>query len=207
MVHPSLLSTKALIQTQGRGWHFFPQKLKERKKEKILNPTIKHHAELRKACGKGSGPIMGLCTLDRFFKLWNFKKYIYIYIKSFGYIFWNSFHFTSTYKIKVFENTHSIGLEIGTIELLNPRDIKQLRDQTYKILHIGAIQVAVKPLTRIGLNKPICVCLRDAQHNNFDDSFLGVMESNMAHSPIYFNCFPDLELSCINDMAMHKAQH
>ena len=31
------------------------------------------------------------------------------------------------------------------------------------------------------------------------------MESNMAHGPVYFNYFPDLELSCIVDMAIHKA--
>ena len=31
------------------------------------------------------------------------------------------------------------------------------------------------------------------------------MESNMAHDPVYFNYFPDLELSCIDDMAIHKA--
>ncbi|KAL6343084.1 hypothetical protein AAG906_018917 [Vitis piasezkii] len=31
------------------------------------------------------------------------------------------------------------------------------------------------------------------------------MESNMAHGPIYFNCFPYLELSCIDDMTIHKA--
>ena len=116
-----------------------------------------------------------------------------------------TFIFRSTYKIKVSENTHSIGSETETIELLNPKDIKMLREQSYKILHIGPIQVAVKPLTQIGLNKPICVCLKDARHNNFDDSLLRVMESNMAHGPIYFNCFPYLELSCIDDMTIHKA--
>ena len=31
------------------------------------------------------------------------------------------------------------------------------------------------------------------------------MESNMAHSPIYFNCFSNLELSCIDDLSTHKA--
>ena len=27
----------------------------------------------------------------------------------------------------------------------------------------------------------------------------------MAHGPVYVNCFPNLELSCINDMSIHKA--
>ena len=80
-----------------------------------------------------------------------------------------TFKFRSPYKIKVSENTHSIGSDTKTIELLNPRDIKLLRDQSYKILHIGAI------------------------------------ESNMAHGPVYFHCFPNLELSYIDDMSIHKA--
>ena len=83
-----------------------------------------------------------------------------------------TFEFRSTYKIKVSENTHSIRSKTETIELLNPIDIEILRKQKLKILHIGAIQVAIKPLTRIGLNKPVCACLRDARHNNFDDSLL-----------------------------------
>ena len=33
-----------------------------------------------------------------------------------------TFDFRATYKIKVSENTHSIGSETETIELLNPRD-------------------------------------------------------------------------------------
>ena len=139
-------------------------------------------------------------TLKQYTKNWEIPKQNIKDIYQIG-----TFKFRSTYKIKVSKNTHSTGSETETIELLNLRDIKQLRDQTYKILHIRAIQVAIKPLTWIGLNKPICVCLRDARHNNFDDSLLGVMESNMAQGPIYFNCFPDLELSCIDDMAIHKA--
>ena len=51
------------------------------------------------------------------------------------------------------ENTHSIGSQTETIELLKPRDIEILKRENFKILHIGAIQVAIKPLTRLGLNK------------------------------------------------------
>ena len=42
-------------------------------------------------------------------------------------------------KSKCRKKTHSIGSDTETIELLNPRDIKHLRDQSYKILHIRAI--------------------------------------------------------------------
>ena len=121
-------------------------------------------------------------TLKQYIKNWKMPRQNIKDIYQIG-----TFKFRSTYKIKVLENTHVIGSETETIELFNPKDFKTLREQFFKILHIGAIQVAIKPLTRIGLNKPICVCLRDARHNNFDDSLLGVMESNMAHGLIYFN--------------------
>ena len=78
-----------------------------------------------------------------------------------------SFEFKRDYRIKISENTHSIGFETETIELLDPRDLEQLQREKFKILHIGAIQVAAKPLTRLGLHKPICICLRDARHNQF----------------------------------------
>ena len=139
-------------------------------------------------------------TLEQYIKNWELPRQNIKDIYQIG-----TFEWKSTYKIKVSANTHFIGLETKTIELLNLKDIDILRKQEFKILHIRAIQLVVKPLTRIGLNKPICVCLRDARYNNFDDSLLGVMESNMAYDPIYFNCFPNLELSCINDMSIHKA--
>ena len=116
-------------------------------------------------------------VLEKYIKIWEMPKQEKTKIYQIG-----TFEFRATYKIKVSENTHSIGSQTETIELFKPRDI-----------------------TRLGLNKPVCVCLRDARRNNFDDSLLGVIESNMAHSPVYFNCFPDLELSCIDDLSIQKA--
>ena len=70
-----------------------------------------------------------------------------------------SFEFKRDYMIKISENTHSIGSGIETIELLDLKDLEQIQRERYKILHIGAIQVASKPLTRLDLDKPICICL------------------------------------------------
>ena len=42
-----------------------------------------------------------------------------------------TFDFRATYKIKVSENTHSIGSDTKTVELLNPIDIKTLTDQKF----------------------------------------------------------------------------
>ena len=104
-----------------------------------------------------------------------------------------------------YENTHSIGSETETIEFLNLKDLEQLQRERYKILHIGAIQVAAKPLTRLGLHKPICICLRDARHNQFQDSLLGLMQANTSFGPVYFTCYQNLELDCMNDQSIHKA--
>ena len=87
-----------------------------------------------------------------------------------------------------------MGYETETIELLDPRDLEQLQREKFKILHIGAIQVATKLLTRLGLDKPICICLRDARHNQLQDSLLGLMQSNTSFEPMYFTYYPNLEL-------------
>ena len=116
-----------------------------------------------------------------------------------------TFEFKKDYRIKISENTYSIGSETETIELLDPKDLEQIQREKFKILHIGAIQVAAKPLTRLGLDKPICICLRDARHNQFQDSLLGLMQANTFYGPVYFTCYPNLELDCMNDKSIHKA--
>ena len=45
-----------------------------------------------------------------------------------------------------------------------------------------------------GLNISICSLLRDARLLNVDDSMLGILESNLAHSPVYFNCYPNFSI-------------
>ena len=110
-----------------------------------------------------------------------------------------TFESTRDYRIKIFENTHSIGSKTKTIELLDPRDLEQLQREKFKILHIGAIQVVAKPLTRLGLDKPICICLRDARHNQFQDSLLGLMQANTSFGSVYFTCYPNLELDYDKD--------
>ena len=77
--------------------------------------------------------------------------------------------------------------------MLIAADIDKYRDK-FKFLHIGVVQVAVKPLFRKGLNIPICLMLRDARILNVDDSLLGILESNLAQGPVYFNCYPNFSV-------------
>ena len=47
-----------------------------------------------------------------------------------------TFEFKKDYRIKISENTHSIGSERETIELLDPKDLEQIQKDKFKILHI-----------------------------------------------------------------------
>ncbi|KAL6578800.1 hypothetical protein OROMI_009016 [Orobanche minor] len=60
----------------------------------------------------------------------------------------------------------------------------------YSFLHIGMIQVALKP-TKLGLNASAIICLRDKRFIRFDDSVMGMVESSLRDGPIYFSYFPN----------------
>ena len=57
------------------------------------------------------------------------------------------------------------------------------------------IQVAIKPLSRKGINAFVLMCLRDARFKNFKDSILGMITASLYDGPVYFNCYPDLTLA------------
>ena len=65
----------------------------------------------------------------------------------------------------------------------------------FNYLHIGMVQVAIKPLTRKGINAFVLMCLRDARFKNFKDSILGMIIVSLYDGPVYFNCYPDLTLA------------
>ena len=53
------------------------------------------------------------------------------------------------------------------------------------------IQVAAKPLTKIGLNTSIVMCLRDNRHLDYQDSIIGAFQAGLNDGPVYFQCFPN----------------
>ncbi|KAL5166155.1 polyprotein [Glycine soja] len=68
----------------------------------------------------------------------------------------------------------------------------------YKYLHIGCVQVAIKPLIDMGINATILMCLRDIRHNKFKDSLIGMVETNLGQGPVYFNCYPNKIMSLMD---------
>ena len=107
------------------------------------------------------------------------------------------FDFVKSYNIKTCESTIAINSSLETIKLLQVQDIKRYQ-RNFNFLHIGLVQVAVKPLYRLGLDTPLCLLLRDDRLLNFEDSLLGVLQSNLANGPVYFNCYPNFSVD-IND--------
>ena len=74
----------------------------------------------------------------------------------------------------------------------------------YKYLHIGSGQVVVKPLTRLGINASMLLCLRDARFLNFRISILGMIQFSLFNDSIHFDVFPNLTLA-LDDINILKA--
>nr|KYP57084.1 polyprotein [Cajanus cajan] len=105
---------------------------------------------------------------------------------------------SSDYIIKTAENNIPLDPQAGEeFHLLTKQSITE-HSRKYKYLHIGCVQVAVKPLIREGLNASILMCLRDTRHNDFHDSLIGTVETSLGHGPVYFNCFPNKTVSLLD---------
>lgn len=113
-------------------------------------------------------------------------------------------NFKTNYNVKTVEKIYAINKEHENCSLLTNEIIKKYTRKGNHFIHIGLIQVAVKPLSVKGINSSILLCLRDARYLNYVPSILGIMESSLHNGPVHFNCFPDFTLS-LNDPHILKA--
>ena len=118
--------------------------------------------------------------------------------------FKSNLSFNSEFKVKTVEQTCEVSNVQEKYHLFTKKSIQEFLSKGYKFLHIGSVQIAVKPLTRLGINASILLCLRDARHNQFETSILGMIQSSLFNGPVYFDCFPDLPLA-LNDPNILKA--
>ncbi|QHO11173.1 polyprotein [Arachis hypogaea] len=102
------------------------------------------------------------------------------------------------YIIKTTENNIPLGPDSGEEFHLLTKQFVREHARHYKYLHIGYVQVAVKPLIREGLNASILMCLRDIRHNDFQDSLIGTVETSLGHGSVYFKCFPNKTVSLLD---------
>jgi cell division protein FtsB len=117
---------------------------------------------------------------------------------------WLKSAWKSEYLVKTVEQTFAISGNNSTFQLFNKRFVNDSKNKEYKFLHVGSVQVVVKPLTRLGINASVLLCLRDARFINFRTSILGMIQSSLFNGPVHFDVFPNLTLS-LDDINILKA--
>jgi hypothetical protein len=110
--------------------------------------------------------------------------------------------FLSNYTIKTVERTFTLKQSFETIQLLGHQEIDK-NINNFAFIHIGLVQVAVKPLTRQGLNTSVFLGLRDGRFTVYQDALLGMVESSLYNGPIYFDCYPNFAVS-LKDKTVSK---
>ena len=81
--------------------------------------------------------------------------------------------------IKTEERDITLSKPFETIHLFSEHSLKKLKEKNFNYVHIGLIQVGIKPLTKEGLNTSILAVLRDGRFISFDDSLLSSIESSL----------------------------
>lgn len=92
------------------------------------------------------------------------------------------------YIIQIVEETLPLIGKSLDINLLSQSFIG-LYSEKYNYLHISLVQIAIKPLTREGLNNSILLSMIDKRYKKFSDSLLRVVETFLSSGHIYFNYF------------------
>ena len=126
------------------------------------------------------------------FQKWNIPK---VDTKTVYETSWTENRFYSVYKVRTVEQTFSISKTNEKCCLFSKRNIADFILKIFSYLHIGMIQVVVKPLTRKGINASILMCLRDARFKNFKDSILGMITASLYDGLVYFTYYPDITLA------------
>lgn len=117
-----------------------------------------------------------------------------------------TFNFMTNYSIKTVEQTVALNSTEQKLCLLTEETINQHRKKGFKYLHIGLVQIGVKPLFRLGCDTPVLLCLRDERHRDFENSLLAILESNLTNGPIYSQCYPNYSISLLDPNILKTLQ-
>ena len=88
--------------------------------------------------------------------------------------------------------------------MFKKKEMKEFKNKGYKFLHLGLIQVGIKPLTQRGINAAVLLRLFDGRFTDYEQGMLGMVEASHSKGLIHFNCSPDLIVS-LDDVAPEKA--
>jgi hypothetical protein len=113
--------------------------------------------------------------------------------------------FLSNYTIKTVERIYSLRQSFEIIQLLSKKEIDKNKDN-FSFIHIGLVQVAVKPLTRQGLNTSVFIGLRDGRFKIYQDALLGMVESSLYNGLIYFDCYPNFVVSLTDETVLQTLE-
>ncbi|KAG5570698.1 hypothetical protein H5410_060464 [Solanum commersonii] len=96
--------------------------------------------------------------------------------------------------VKTTEETLTIDSDHQTFISLFENYLAPYRE-IYRFMHLGLVQVAFKTLTLRGLLERFIVALRDGRNQNWKKSLIGTIQTSLADEPIYFNAYPNLQIS------------
>ncbi|ESQ30993.1 hypothetical protein EUTSA_v10012124mg [Eutrema salsugineum] len=85
----------------------------------------------------------------------------------------------TNYSIKIEEQDIKLTKPFEIIHLFSKIVLKRHRENGFKYIHTGLVQVGIKPLSKEGLNTSILPILRDTRFKIFEDSLLSSIESNL----------------------------
>ena len=80
------------------------------------------------------------------------------------------------YVIKTIESHIPLGQDRGEEFHLSSKNSIFEHSRKYKYLHIGCVQVAIKPLIDMGIDAAVLMCHKDIRHNKIVDSLIGTVD-------------------------------
>ena len=89
------------------------------------------------------------------------------------------FEFKKAYSVKTHEEAISLQSGMQTVGMINPIAIASHLKANYRFMHLGLVQVAIKPSLKTGVNAPIYLALRDKRLRHYKSSLLAVIQTNV----------------------------
>lgn len=116
----------------------------------------------------------------------------------------STFDYHSKKIIHIVESSRSICNKNETINLLVIKLLENHHKEGYRYIHLGLIQIAIKPLHKLGFNTPILLVLRDTRIKYFHNSTIVIVEYNLNDGPVYFNCHPNYSMSLSDEFTKNS---
>jgi len=102
-----------------------------------------------------------------------------------------TFKFIKAYSVETHEEAISLQSGMQTIGMIKQNALESHLKAKYHFMHIGLVQVAIKPLLKSGVNALIYLALRDKRLRNHKSSMLVIIQTNVCKGSIFFNCYPN----------------